>query len=1040
MLGRSIKTFFANDRREHLYYVIAVIVWIAIFGLTAVIAERTKISYHHQIKQNLIRESTHIKSQLKNELLDHAQSLQRIAKRWEISNGTPQPLWESNAATFIKQNPSIQAIEWVDPQYTIRWVVPLKGNEQALNLNLAFEEKRQQALEHAKASQHTILSSPIDLVQGGKGLLIYVPMYGRQQTFLGFTLGVYRIQTLLDTALTLKDRHHYALSLDHHHQRFYHNRAADPKHSRWCIRSPLDLFGQQWHITTCPTNAYLKHIGNHAATDVWLMGLFLASLLASLFVLLGRVTLRNRDNEHQRTLLNLIYQITLTARQQTTEKAALQAVLSLICDTLNWPVGHAYRLKVEDNKALLIPSDIWHDTIEKDISEFKQVTANTTFEYGIGLPGRVWLSRQTEWIQDVCKDSNFPRAAHCQHINLCSAIGIPIYYEGKLEYVLEFFTHNRLDFSQEVIDSFNYISEGLNQVWQNIRTEQAIRNLEQRNQLLLNSAAEGIYGLDKNGKTTFVNPAAQDMLGYNASELVGQHMHSLIHNKHQDGSEYPADECPMYDTVNTGTPHQIENEVLWRKDGSYFYVSYHSTPMHFQGELIGAVITFNDTTAQVEAAKKMKKLALFDFLTGFYNRAHFETLLQKATKRCQRRQLQLALFYFDIDHFKSINDSLGHDAGDQLLEQFAQRMRAVVRENETLGRIGGDEFALISEEIESREAVIAQAERLIEAMKAPFSINQQPIQVTTSVGVALYPQDGDTPQQLAKSADVALYHAKDLGRNQFQIYTQDLQASHMRQLELDTNILKAIEHNEFFLEFQPQVIMPNNQLFGLEALIRWQHPEHGTLYPGEFLPKAEETGKIQAIDLWVVEQTLVAFQQLPTEIQRNLLISFNLSANSINDSTQMQKLVRLLDAAKIPAKHIGIEITEGSLGQENLSTIAALEKLCHCGYQIIIDDFGIEHSSLSRLSRLPITMLKIDSTFTRNITESDKDTKIVQSIISLAKELELTILAEGIETQEQLDMLVESGCYIIQGFYTGKPACLNTLSDPNQLPWDINID
>lgn len=422
---------------------------------------------------------------------------------------------------------------------------------------------------------------------------------------------------------------------------------------------------------------------------------------------------------------------------------------------------------------------------------------------------------------------------------------------------------------------------------------------------------------------------------------------------------------------------------------------------------------------QVE--KSLKHLAHHDTLTNLPNRLLLDARMEHAIKHARRNQGQLAVLFLDLDNFKHINDSLGHATGDRVLQQVTRRLLSITREDDTIARLGGDEFVLLMEEIRDTTDVICLAQKILDKINERFEINGQSIFIGCSIGISLYPQDGDRGETLLRNADAAMYRTKDEGRNSYNFYAEEMTASAYDRITLVGSLGRAIEKDELAVYYQPQKSLTNGRYVGLEALVRWNHPELGVLPPARFLPVAEASGLIVPLGNWVLRN---ACRQMVTW-QRNGLpidtISVNLAGKQIRRDDLVVNIARILEETGCRPEWLELEVTEGFIMSETHASIDALRGLRDMGIQLAIDDFGTGYSSLSYLKKLPINRLKIDRSFVRDLAEDNDDAAIVKAIISLGKSLQLAIIAEGVETVFQENFLRELGCEMGQGYLYSPP-------------------
>ncbi len=561
------------------------------------------------------------------------------------------------------------------------------------------------------------------------------------------------------------------------------------------------------------------------------------------------------------------------------------------------------------------------------------------------------------------------------------------------------------------------------------RSEEALRQLSRQNEMVLNSAGEGIFGLDLQGKTTFINPAAARMTGWDIDELSGQRLHDFLHHSKPDGTPYPSEECPIYAVFKTGATLSRDNEVFWRKDGTHFPVEYVSTPIVEGDKILGAVVTFKDITERKALEKKLQYQAFHDPLTDLPNRALFMDRLGHALARAGQQASEVAVLFTDLDNFKVINDSLGHKAGDQLLVAVAERLKACLRPVDTVARLGGDEFTLLLEGVTGVSDAARVAERIAQELRAPFALEAQEVFATTSTGIAVSSSAQGQPTDLLRHADLAMYRAKSKGKACYEVFEPSMSIDALERLELETELRRALGREEFRVYYQPEILLESGDIVGMEALVRWEHPEHGLLLPQEFLPIAEESNLIMPIGQWVLRE---ACKQLRTWQEQYpniapLVMSVNLSTREF---FQPSLIAEILRETGVDPRTLQLEITEGAVAYDNAQNANnTLWNLKTLGVQLAIDDFGMGYSSLSYLKRFPVDLLKIDRSFVRELGKDLKDTKIVAAIIHLARALDLKVIAEGVETAEQVEQLRKMECDMVQGSYFSKPLPSGAVSD-----------
>jgi diguanylate cyclase (GGDEF)-like protein len=437
--------------------------------------------------------------------------------------------------------------------------------------------------------------------------------------------------------------------------------------------------------------------------------------------------------------------------------------------------------------------------------------------------------------------------------------------------------------------------------------------------------------------------------------------------------------------------------------------------------ILGTVLSLRILQQKKRENDRVHHIAFHDDLTSLPNRLMLTQRLDQALSRHQRATTRLAVLYINLDRFKVINDSLGHEIGDALLRQVADRLRMQLREGDTAARVGGDEFVVLIEDYEHASDVSACAQRLVEQLSVPYLLGSKDCHVTLSMGISTFPADGGDSQALLKAADVAMYRAKETGRNNYQYYLPSMNVHTLERLELESDLRHALERGEFFLNYQPKVDIASGLITGVEALLRWKHPLRGLVPPLEFIPLAEETGLIVPIGEWVLATACARNKAWQGRLLPRLSVAVNLSARQFADSSLLAKLTRIIHASGLDPALLELEITESVVMADGESAVAVLNKLKSTGVQIAIDDFGTGYSSLAYLKRFPIDTLKVDRSFIRDIPADSGDMKITRAIIAMAHGLRLKVVAEGVETAGQLQYLRDQSCDAVQGFYLYKP-------------------
>ncbi len=533
--------------------------------------------------------------------------------------------------------------------------------------------------------------------------------------------------------------------------------------------------------------------------------------------------------------------------------------------------------------------------------------------------------------------------------------------------------------------------------------------------LALSAAANSIFITDKDGHILWVNAAFCRLSGYGIDELVGQNPRILKSGKH-DACYY--EHC--WRTILSGKVWSGE-VIERRKNGEFYTVQQTITPLtDTSGAVTHFIAVHEDITARKDAEARIEHLAYHDPLTGLCNRAELHNRLEQAVDHATRNSASLALHFIDLDRFKVINDTLGHPTGDALLQAVAKRLERCLRASDTVARIGGDEFAVLQRDIADLERAAALASKMVGIMAEPFRVLGRDIHITPSIGISVFPLDSSRPDELVKNADMAMYLAKSEGRNNFQFFTAELNEQLRDRLALESDLHTALDKGEFVLHYQPQFNLRTRQLTGMEALIRWQHPTRGLVPPGRFISIAEESGLIHALSRWVLEQacTQNAVWQAAGLPRRRIAV--NISSANFMHSDLCQTITEVLGRSGLPAQFLELEVTETLLLQDE-HVEKAMPSLKKMGVALSIDDFGTGYSSLTYLRRLPVEKLKIDQSFVRGLPDNQDDAIIVRAIIDLGHALGNTVIAEGVETEGQLNYLRDHECDEGQGYLFGRP-------------------
>jgi diguanylate cyclase (GGDEF)-like protein/PAS domain S-box-containing protein len=564
-------------------------------------------------------------------------------------------------------------------------------------------------------------------------------------------------------------------------------------------------------------------------------------------------------------------------------------------------------------------------------------------------------------------------------------------------------------------------------VFSDITSEKNARRQMELTARVFEQSAEGITIFDADKNILTVNRAFCEMLGYESQDLIGADLDSL---------QYENQDHEYVSHIRQQIWHHVDQDGYWQGEINERHKSGVEIPVFLsisvvldeQEHIINYIGINRDISQHKAAEAHIHQLAYYDALTALPNRFLFDDRIEQAINHAQREHHTFALMFLDLDRFKNINDSLGHRIGDSVLIETANRLKKIKRREDTVSRLGGDEFILLLPGTDSDGAAHV-AKNIIRTLSEPFHISQHELLITPSIGICIYPDDGDSAEALIQNADSAMYRAKQDGRAVFRFFTQEMYQRANLVLKLENALHNALQRREFFLHYQPQVDMLTGNIVGCEALLRWQHPEYGMVSPADFIPIAEDSGQILSIGGWVMQtavRQVKAWQRAGLPL---LSVSVNLSAVQFRQANLIEKITQILQVNELPPEFLELELTEGITMENPAIAINIMNRLNQCGIRLSIDDFGTGYSSLSYLKRLNIHKLKIDQSFIRDITVDAEDEEIVRTIIALAKSLKLQTVAEGVEMNEQLDLLKAEGCDVIQGYYFSKPLPANEFAD-----------
>jgi diguanylate cyclase (GGDEF)-like protein/PAS domain S-box-containing protein len=621
-------------------------------------------------------------------------------------------------------------------------------------------------------------------------------------------------------------------------------------------------------------------------------------------------------------------------------------------------------------------------------------------------------------VQGTCAYSRdvqqlFPDDPMLAEMGVHAYVGTPMQdAQGKAMGLIVVLFRRSIDREQAVASTLEIFAARATSELQRLRAEAQMRKLSSA----IEQTADAVMITDRRGVIEYINPAFERSTGFTPAEALGQ-TPRLVRSGKQGQSFYRK----LWSTILAG---DVFSDVLInrRKDGTFYYEEKTITPLKdADGRITHFISTGKDVTERMQAQEKLEFMAQHDALTELPNRALLLDRLKQSIARARWHRRMVAVLFLDLDRFKTINDTLGHEAGDQLLQQLGGRFSRSVREGDTVARFGGDEFVILLDDVASDKDIGAVAQKVLDTLKAPFEIAQQHLYITASIGVSLFPNDGEDGATLLKHSDVAMYRAKEMGKNTYQFYSADMSARAFERLSLENSLRHALERHEFVLHYQPQYDVQTGRMFGVEALLRWQHPDFGLVPPADFIALLEETGLIVPAGEWVLEEAARQLHNWHAAGHRHLRLAVNLSPRQVQSGGLLGTVQRVLNRMPDESGWLELEITESLLVQQSQMQMETFESLRALGVRLAIDDFGTGYSSLSYLRRLPIDTLKIDRSFVRDVPGDADDSAITTTIIAMAQSLRLEVVAEGVENAAQRDFLSAYGCWRMQGYLFARP-------------------
>ena len=687
---------------------------------------------------------------------------------------------------------------------------------------------------------------------------------------------------------------------------------------------------------------------------------------------------------------------------------AASGVLEGLCRTLDWELAEYWEVDAAREAMHFVTS--WKRP-GRETTAFEATAANVDYRRGEGLAGRVWEAGTPVAMPDLVGDIT-QRAAAAAAVGLHGVVGFPVRSGRRVVGMISLYTSAARDLDDGLIAVMNDVGSQIGEFVERKRAEVALQESEKRMRSVLDNVSDGLVTIDQVGVIESVNPAVAKLFGYPEQELIGQQAEILIATTHRSAFDNYLQRRLKLDIPVSGA-HETMGK---RKNGSLFPLEFVVSSMQVGSRHL-FIATLRDISERKAHTDALEYQALHDALTGLPNRSLFGDRLRQALLNARRNQKMFGVLLLDLDRFKDINDALGHDRGDSLLQEVTARLRGVLRATDTIARLGGDEFAVLTTDARHPEDVVATARKILASLEGPFAIADQMVETGASIGIAMYPVHGDDPSTLLRRADVAMYVAKRAGGG-YALYQPEQEAQTMRRSGLAGELRRSIPQGELILHYQPQVTLATGAIQSVEALVRWNHPREGMMPPDRFIPMAEETGIIQPLTVWVLDAALT---QLCKWIADGLDISvaLNVSPRSIEDHSLEEMVARALGNFDVEPHRLTLEITEGVAMAA--AAAKALHRLHEIGVRIALDDFGTGYSSLLYLMRLPVNEIKIDRSFIAALATDPDSAAIVRSAVGLGHNLGLRVVAEGLQDRMAEAVLVEAGCDAAQGFLVGRP-------------------
>ncbi len=942
----------------------SLIITISFLGLGLVLEQQSLSRHNQQQRVEVLEQLSLLRAQLEGRLNADLHLLNGMSAIIATHPDIDADQFNRIAAKLMENRHDLRNIA-AAPDLVIRYIYPLKGNEAALGLDYTSNEQQRAAALQARDLNTIIVAGPLQLAQGGTGLIARLPVYYQAETGQQRFWGI--VSSVLDS------------------DKLFQNSGLD--------------------------NPALRI----------------------------KLAIRDKDSKGAQGDLFLgEKQLFSPATDAVTQTVTLPYGSWLMAATpsAGWQTSSPYRWGIIGGCLLLALATILTNRYRNQRLTKEQLSQATFFQAFEQSPLGVAISNPTTGeISDINSslrkmagvssgaDSTKPRESGQLPLSVLTLIRTQALAHGQEVSIIDNSGNERIwsCFRSEI-----HTPKGtrLLTLFQDITDPAELRKRLELAKQVIDHTSDAVVITDSNANIIEVNGAFSQITGYSRQEAIGK-TPRLYRSNHHEAEFYRQ----MWQQIDQqgGFTGEVWNRT---KAGELFpaWVSINRVgdPDDSSHQYIGV---FADISNIKQAEKELERIAYYDPLTTLPNRALFHDRLLHEITACRRHQQRLALLFIDLDRFKNINDSFGHSVGDQLLKVIAERLVNEVRENDTVTRLGGDEFTIIISELTNIGSLTSLVERLLQCIQAPIPLVGQQLHVGASIGIAIYPNDGEAADILIQHADMAMYQAKEQGRNQFNYFTASLQERASSRLMLENQIRTAIDLQQFSLHYQPKLELHSRRVLGMEALVRWIHPDSGMIMPDHFIPVAEECGLIVPLGNWVLEEACRQTQAWHLQGLSHLRVAVNLSARQFAKADLVDDISRILQKTGLPADALELEITESMVVDDSAAAAKVMDKLRSLGVEISIDDFGTGYSNLQYLKQFPLNSLKIDRSFVRDLMEDREDAAIIRAIILMARGLGLNVIAEGIETQQQLDFLIEHHCPMGQGYLFSKPLPADQFAD-----------